>query len=31
MTLIMNEKDMNEMLGSICPEGEKYQEKHGEP
>ena len=27
MTLIMNEKDMNEMLGSICPEGEKYQGK----
>ena len=27
MTLFMNEKDMNEMLASICPEGETYQGK----
>ena len=27
MTLFMNEKDMNEMLDSICPEGETYQGK----
>ena len=27
MTLFMNEKDMNEMLASICPDGETYQAK----
>ncbi len=27
MTLFMNEKDMNEMLDSICPEGETYRGK----
>ena len=27
MTLFMNEKDMNEMLASICPDGETYQGK----
>ena len=27
MTLFMNEKDMNEMLASICPEGETYRGK----
>ena len=27
MTLFMNEKDMNEMLDGICPEGETYQGK----
>ena len=27
MTLFMNEKDMNEMLASICPNGETYQGK----
>lgn len=27
MTLFTGEKDMNEMLDSICPEGETYQGK----
>ena len=27
MALFMNEKDMNEMLAGICPEGETYQGK----
>lgn len=27
MTLFTGEKDMNEMLDSICPEGEAYQGK----
>ena len=27
MTLFMNERDMNKMLDSICPDGETYQGK----
>lgn len=29
MALLMNDTDMKQMLESIRPEGETYQEKHG--
>ena len=31
MALLMNDKDMDDMLNEICPEGETYQGKAWEP